>query len=319
MDASKARIGDRFTLATLTQDQANTEGFTATEPKGPTIDATLVGVVASSDQLSDPNPAAYFPSSVLAAGDIGVSATISAVGLRDGATQADLQRDLEIFGSEVSWDVQKAEFVSSDIRAAVDAKAKGLWAIAGISAVAALVVLGQVMTRRVLLSLDDADRLSALGLTHRQRVAEMLGRAAVPIVAGVAVASVLATLPSSWFPTGFVGLLEPDPGFRVEWGVLPLGAVVAAVALLGWVAVGVSVRRRRGRVAGEPCGELVRLAFPWFCAPDGHPVRIRPGGRDAGGVRSGMVGLGVAMVCLVGALTFGASLEQLVTLAGAVG
>ncbi len=41
-----ARLGDQFTLVTITQEQADERGFDVAEPEGPTLPATLVPLAA---------------------------------------------------------------------------------------------------------------------------------------------------------------------------------------------------------------------------------------------------------------------------------
>src|SRR5262249_22025607 len=80
-DATGASLGDHFSLVTLTQQQADATGFATDHPEGPTIDATLVGQIASPADLSDPTPGAIFSPSLIDDANIGISATIMAVGL----------------------------------------------------------------------------------------------------------------------------------------------------------------------------------------------------------------------------------------------
>jgi hypothetical protein len=66
-----ARLGDQFTLVTITQEQADEGGFDVSEPEGPTLPATLVGVIEGPVELQDATPIALFPASLLEVGDVG--------------------------------------------------------------------------------------------------------------------------------------------------------------------------------------------------------------------------------------------------------
>ena len=144
-------------------------------------------MITTPDELSNPTAGAVFSPSLLDDPTIGTSATIMAVGLRPGATIGQLHDQLgQLVDDPGAWQVARAQLVGNDIRSAVSAQAQGLWAVAGLAALAALVVLGQFLAARVSVDRDEQERLSALGETRRQMVAEMTGLSAVPIVIGTA-------------------------------------------------------------------------------------------------------------------------------------
>ena len=94
-DAAGLQLGDHLDLLTFTADQAAAAGF-ATDPAGPVIDATLVGVLDGPGVLNgDFGGVTLFPASLLDEGDIGIAATVGNVDLRPGATIGDLRRDLD--------------------------------------------------------------------------------------------------------------------------------------------------------------------------------------------------------------------------------
>ena len=83
--------------------------------------------------------------------------------------------------------VEAAKVISSEIRTAVDAQARGTWLMALVAGLAAVVALGQLLSRHVRLAPVDRQPLETLGFTERQLALEAVCRAAIPAIAGVVV------------------------------------------------------------------------------------------------------------------------------------
>jgi ABC-type antimicrobial peptide transport system permease subunit len=313
-----ATVGDRFVFASYSQEHADKAGFSSDTPDGPVFPAHLVGVIdeeaGDEDPTSGSEPVAIFPYTLLDEPDIGVATSVMAVKLRAGYTMNDLQQQVDQLDRSESFILAPAVLVGPSVRTAVEAQSRGLWLLAAVSAIAAVAVLGQLITRQVRLPAAERSRLSALGFTDGQIVAESLGRAAVPIVGGSVLAVVVAVLASDVFPTGFARSLEPDPGIRIETVVLIVGATVLALALLLWnvVAVG-SVKVRPDTVHPSPVVEGIATKSPSATAATGLRLAFIRGERDSGSVRTSVAGLLMTVVGVVGALTFAASLQRLVT------
>jgi hypothetical protein len=307
-------LGDRFTLVTLTQHQADTSGFSTQNPEGPTVDATLVGLIASPDELSDPSSSALFSPALVDDPSIGTSGIVMAIGLRPGATIGELRKQLGSVSSEPGvWQIDRAQLVNNDIRAAVSAQSQGLWAVAGLAALAGLVVLGQFLTARASFERDEQRRLSELGETRHQMIGEMTAWSSLPIIAGAGLGLTLSLAASNRFPTGFVRQIEPDPGLRFDGWVVVASAVVMVIALVGWVALGGFAATRRARPAPHRAtvSDALAARLPGSALPAGVRLAFgRRGGRNV--IRQGIPALVLAVVCLVGALTFGSSLNRLV-------
>lgn len=190
--AAHASIGDHFTLRTLTRQQGKDQGFDAGSPRGPSLKATLVGIVAGPSELEDGYALALFPPSLLKAGDVGVSATISAVSLRPSAHIADLRAQAAELPGGSRLDVQKAEPISRDVRSAVSAEGQGLAVLAAIVALTTLVVVGQVLSRQFRVADSELTILRSLGFTRAQSDGEPVARAAVAVVFGSIGAGIIA-------------------------------------------------------------------------------------------------------------------------------
>ena len=312
-----ASLGDRFVFASYTQEHADKAGFSSDVPDGPVFPAQLVGVIegdaGDGDPTSPADPIAMFPYTLLDEPNIGVATSIMAVKLREGATLETFQQQIDELDGSEAFVVTPAVLVGPVVRTAVEAQSRGLWILAAVSAIAAVAVLGQLITRQVRLPIAERSRLSALGFTDKQIVAESVGRAALPIVVGSLVAVIFAVLASDVFPIGFARSLEPDPGLRIETVVLLCGAVGLVLALLLWTVVAAgSVKVRPDTVHLSSLIEGIATKSPSATAATGLRLAFIRGERDSGSVRTSVTGLLLTVIGVVGALTFAASLQRLV-------
>ena len=140
--------------------------------------------------------------------------------------------------------------------------ATALSVFAVISGLALVLVVGQALTRHLLLGAEQAPALAAIGFTRRQQVAAVVVRAGAIGAAAAVIACALAAAISVAMPIGPAADLEPDPGFDLDGLVLGAG----------------SPRDRRG---GRPVGLRRRPAGtagpPPSCLPDSRAsVRSSP-------------------------------------------
>ena len=161
------------------------------------------------------------------------------VKLRHGATdQAAFDSQLRPLGSLGAEDL---DVEAAAVQRAITPQVVGWWVLAGLIALAGLVVLGQAAARQFGTDVEDHDALSALGFQGRQFVLLGLARALVIGLAGAAGAVALAAALSPLTPVGEARLAAADPGIvPVDPLVTLIGVpgVVAAVLLLSvWPAV----------------------------------------------------------------------------------
>lgn len=313
MDAANAAIGEMFLVRTITQEQSDQSGFDAPDPAGPAIQAKLVGVFDSPSSIDDPSPQVMFPAQLVDANpEIGVALTLSAVTLDAGVDLDALRAQLDTLPNGESFSVAPADLISEYVRNSVRTQSRGLQILALSGGLAALVVLGQLLSRQVHLSRAERQPLIAVGYTSRQVVAESLWCAAVPISVGAILSAFAAYAISGRFPIGFARRLEPHPGLRAEWPVLLLGVLVVIASLLVWVGVAVSIGdRRRASSRVSPLVESLAVRIPAW-AGTGLRFAYSPRERNRGSVRSSIGGLALSIAALVAALTFGSSLGRLV-------
>ena len=153
----------------------------------------------------------------------------------------------------------------------------------------------------------------ALGMTLVERaVARVLAGAVGAAVAGV-VGGAVALASGLVGPLGSQARFEPAPGFRPPWAVALGGGLLLALLFAAMTAVAAAVvARPRRPVPPLPSGGHAPLGrWPAVLAGVGLAWR---GPRSTGGVRTAatVVGLGLAVVAIVAAVTFQASLQRLV-------
>ena len=198
---------------------------------------------------------------------------------------------------------------------------RSLQLFALVLAIAAVLVLGQAIARQTATDVVDAPLLRALGFRPRDVVLASAARGVLAAVVGALVALVVAFAASPLFPLGLGRQAEPDPGLHADWVVLGAGlalivVVVTARALLAaWAGVRAARRaeavptssgpRGRDRVAGAGVPPSVAIGVGW-ALQTGRGARRAP-------LWTALPGLVAAVVALVAALGFGASLDHLVS------
>ena len=315
-EATGAAIGDRFDLSTLTQAQADAGGFGAFAegPGGPSLDAVLVGVVDGPDALNNAESLALFPASLLDDPDVGVASTIMGVRLRPGTDLPTFRGQLDSLPGREAFSLGPFELVDSDVKTAIEVQARALWLLAAVGAAAAVIVLGQLITRSVRLSDDEGARLKAIGFSRRQLLADAVGRATLPILVGTALGAAAAAYLSPFFPTGFVRRIEPHPGLRVAPTVLASCAAILLVALLAWTVLALILARpARGGQRPSALVESVASRCVTPAMATGFRFAFTRSQRDRGSVRTAVAGMLIVSAILVGAVVFGSSLGRLVT------
>ena len=139
----------------------------------------MVGIVDGASQLDDGTPL-IFISPALLTENIGLSETLMNVDLRPGVDLPKLRAELDADPALAALSLEQGTLISQPVRNAVQAQASGLWILAVVAAIAAIAVLGQVMTRQVRPTQEERERLSAIGFTKSQILAEASARGGHP-------------------------------------------------------------------------------------------------------------------------------------------
>ncbi|MEY2580809.1 MAG: putative transport system permease protein [Ilumatobacteraceae bacterium] len=306
-------LGDTFELVTFTQEQGDNSRFGVDPPAGPHFPVTLVGIVDGPTTLEDQTPAAVFSRVLLNTPNIGVSQTKIAVNLRPGVGLEEFRSQLDSLPESGTLSLAFTPLISSQLRRAVNTQGRGLWLLAVVAGIAAVAVLGQVITRQARLAAIERLPLSALGFTDRQVLLESTCRAAVPIVVGTVLGAIFALMISGIFPTGFIRALEPHPGVLVLWGVLLAATGVLVTALLAWTLTSLVLPRWTTRaVRPSPTLDAVSRRVGSPTAAVGLRFAFMRSADERGSTRASLVGVLLTVCGLVGAITFGVSLDRLV-------
>jgi ABC-type lipoprotein release transport system permease subunit len=309
--ATGAHVGDQFGFQSISRKTIESgQGFGG-EPDGAAFRATLVGILASPDEINSDLTVAVFPAALLEQ-DVGYVATVMQVRLKPGYSTPDLRRELDTLPNHATLSLDSGSVVSDDIRHAVDAQAVGLWLLAAVLGVAALVALGQLLTRHVQRADHEHTPLVAVGFTRRQRVTESLLLAAIPAIAGVVVGAIASVAFSGNFPTGFARALEPSTGPSVDFVALLFGSVTLLGAVLVWVVVAATYEEHlRTRPAATHRGRLL-TRLPATAGAIGARFAMMRGARRRPAYGT-IIGLSAVVGLVVGAGTFAASVDRLVT------
>ena len=204
--------------------------------------ATIVGIQASPGEfppqiegsgryLVHTSPALYPVRAELAGLSEGGDSLL--VRLERGALDSDAFLDhIEELGGGVVPDVVVAAELNRNAQRSFHTQATALWLLALLTAITALLVVGQLLARFTAVQSTDNPTLASLGTTVPQRAALSLCRAAVIGIVGGFLAVALAFVASPVFPTGLARTAEPDPGLPLDVGVALLGMLGVLVLVL---------------------------------------------------------------------------------------
>jgi hypothetical protein len=189
----------------------------------------------------------------------------------------------------------------------------------GIAGLAALLIAGQVIGRRIRLAAGELEVLRALGAGPAMTVADGLVGTLAAVLAGSLLAGGVAIALSPVGPLGPIGPLLPF-AFRVDWTVIGAGVGVLLLGL-GTVALVLAYRGAPHRVAARLPSEggsgVTRVATATGLPPAavaGIGFALDPGvGRNSVPVRSAVLGAVLAVVVVVSTITFGSSMGTLVS------
>lgn len=232
------------------------------------------------------------------------------------AVQAELARIPDLQGA-ISSEVVTSTFVTTAERAiAPESVALGVFGL--LAALAALLIAAQMIGRQLHVGAEERAVLRALGASPATTLGDGLVGVVGSIVVGAMLASVVAVGLSPLAPLGPVRRVE-HAHLSFDWTVIGLG-LVGLILVLGAVALALAYRQaphrrahRRRSHGSSAARAAANTGFP-TPAVTGMRFALEPGvGANAVPVRSAIVGTVLALVVLVSTLTFGASLETLVS------
>jgi hypothetical protein len=217
--------------------------------------------------------------------------------------------------------ISATSVTEAEAQRSVQPESIALGVFGGIAALAGILIVGQIIGRQLRLATDEVSTLRALGAGPVMTASDGLLGILAAVLIGSLVAAALAIALSPLAPIGPVRQVYPTPGIAFDWtvlgfGVLGLVVVLSAVSgLLAWREAPHRIAVRHERLARRP--NVARAA-----AASGLPIAAATGitfaldsgrRRNAAPVRSAIIGATAAMVILVATVTFGASLNALVS------
>jgi hypothetical protein len=204
---------------------------------------------------------------------------------------------------------------------AIRPEAAALAIFAALAGLIALAIIGQLLSRQLVLDSAEFPVLRALGMGRSDLAVLSLARVAIVTTAGAAVAVAVAVAASPLMPIGPARFAEPSPGAEANLAILGAGFSLIAIApLLAVTPAAVRAAARGALGLAEPAAPVrpSRLGSALGLAgsvPGSLGVRMafQPGhGRTTVPVRSAFVGTMMAVAAVVAAMVFGASLLGLV-------
>jgi hypothetical protein len=224
-------------------------------------------------------------------------------------------------GAGQQFQIYDSSVIEAEAQRAIGPEAVALAVFGIIAALAALLIGIQAISRQLQADAEDVAVLRAVGagpwITSTDGFVGVVGAVfgGTILAAGVAI----GLSPLALF--GPVHGVEPSPGFDFDWTVLGLGALALVFVLVG-VAGLVSYRRAPHRITAQPRSgmrgsRVVRAALasglPIACV-SGLRFALEPGrGRSSVPVRSVIAGAILAITVVTATLTFGASLNTLIS------
>ena len=316
-------VGDTVTLHLMSPEQAGDVDFYAnpTALQGPRIPARIVGVVRSPWFVDRPGSggsilptAALFqryPENLVGPGQK-VGFVNALVRLHGGAaalptfrrhlTELTGRADVEL------WDTTAILGEEQEIDRFESAYLLGF----GIAALAAAVLLvGQAISRYVAASVSDLSVLRALGMRRREGVLTAVAGPVLAALAGSTLGVAAAAVASRWMPIGRAAYSEPAPGMDFDPLVLGIGwpVVVALVAAGAASAAWLALSERRAGRPGRRSGVVTATARAGLPVPVwvGARFALEPGrGPTAIPVRPALVGAVVGVLGVLASMTFAA-------------
>ena len=322
-------VGDTLTLHLATPQQMNAryDGSTG-PPRGPSIQVRIVGVgrspwISGSQDgpglrggvLASPALFTRYRASIL--GTSGQTYINALVRLKGGAAaipafRADLARvtgrsDIDVWNNLEQFGVP--------IQRITGYEAACLLAFALAALLAAIVLIGQSVSRYTSAAVADLQVLQAVGMTPRQAVASAAAPPAVAAAAGATLGVVAAIVASRWMPIGAASYVEPHPGVSADWLILGPGWVLApALVAAGSAAVAalaLTTRRRKAvprRSSVAAAAAAAGLPVPVVI---GARFALEPGkGRSAVPVRPALLGAIAGVLGVLAAFTFAAGVSD---------
>jgi hypothetical protein len=324
-DSLDLHVGQTVTWGTY----ANSQFESANAPPALHERLTLVGTVVLNNAVvqdeidaNGPTTVIFTPALTRRLDNCCANYTFTYLQLNQGsrdvpAVEAELER---VIPSKLPYDFYDTSIDVTKAQNAIKPEAIALGVFGLIAALAAILIAGQVIGRQFGFWAQEERTLRALGADPLMTAGDGLLGIMGAVVMGALVAVAVAVALSPLAPLGPVRPYYPDPGVAFDWTVLGLGVAVL-VAVLGSVAIVMAVQRapqrtearRRLRAPSRIEAAASTVGLP-VSAVTGIRFALEPGAEsEAVPVRSAILGTTLAVVVIIATVTFGSSLNSLVS------
>jgi FtsX-like permease family len=327
-------IGDSVRFAAYTNGQAALPSFGSSRlAPHRTFKARLVGIVVESQAVVEDQVDAPGNADLILFTPARTRSLLSCCTYYSGASVdvANPDRDISTVAKEIQRSLPAgfSPFATGQA-AAIEAKAEraikpesiALGVFGGIAALAVLLIAAQLIGRELRLGADETATLRALGASPGMTTSDGLLGIVGAVVLGSALAVGVAIGLSPLSPLGPVRPVFPTPGVALDWTVLSIGFAVLVIGLWA-LALALSYRtatyrvERRERHSVVPQSRIVSASASSGLPPTavtGIRFAVEPGsGRSSVPVRSAIVGATLALLVGIATVTFGSSLDSLVS------
>ncbi len=216
----------------------------------------------------------------------------------------------------VTLNMRRLAVIKQAAQQAIEPQALALAALGALAALALIILMAQGLAQLLGRPAADALTMRALGASRLAAAAAAAGWGALAVAGAVLLSVAGAIAISPLAPVGPVRTYDPVRGFQVDWlvlaggGAVLLAVLLAQLALLAWRAV----RQARELPPAQAPGlvaALSRAALPVSVVTGIRHALERGTGRLKAPVLATLTGSIVAVIALVAALVFGASLTSL--------
>jgi hypothetical protein len=229
-----------------------------------------------------------------------------------------LDRAFNFPPGSVTFNVRRLDTVHHQVQQAIEPQAVALALFGGLAALALLVLAGQGLAQLLNWSAPSVPAMRAAGATRAHTALAISLDGAVAILGGVALAVAGAIAVSPLAPVGPVRAFDPDRGFHADPLVLAGGGgalivlLLAVLAALSWRSVRLGATAPVGR-ASSIARTAAAAGLPVTAVAGIRAALERGPGRRPVPVLATLLGSAVAVLAVVMAVVFGASLNGLVT------
>jgi putative ABC transport system permease protein len=267
-------VGDELIVTPYRQDQFDAAGEGVEPAGGVPMRVTIVGVIRRPSDLIGrlAGDSIYEDSSSVTLGpgfwraeqgDVANYSVAAMVRTAGNVGRGDIKAALEKrWPGRTFFYEEGATFGPGGEGSIVDAirlQTLGLYVVAGVVALAALVFAGQALARQVRREWSDTRVLGALGMSRIGMVEAAALRAAAFVGISVAVALAVGAAVSPLGPFGIGRAAETDPGLHIDWTATAIALPIVAACVFLCAVVPVATARRRSRERVGPARSRVPL------------------------------------------------------------